>query len=172
MLQEYGAVVTIHPSRAQEVPAGAFTSGPAPLFEYFVDTTRAVYNLCANGTLDRYPDVKFVVPHCGSFIPPVVHRLMGMSKVLVPAGMMQEIDITECMKKLYFDIAGACEPVMLPALMKIADPTHLPYGGDYPYSPAPFIGSVAQQVASDPALDEKTLTGIFADNARNLYGLA
>ena len=68
-LDERAAVVTIHPSLPSAVPQGIFTAGPAPLFEYIADTTRAVLNLMAHGVIERYPHIRWVVPHAGSFMP-------------------------------------------------------------------------------------------------------
>jgi predicted TIM-barrel fold metal-dependent hydrolase len=170
VLESYHAVVTIHPSLAQDYPKRVFTAGPAPLFEYLVDTTRAVLNLMATGTLDRYPNVRWIVPHCGSFLPEIVYRLMGISKVLVPAGLMEQIDVMACMKSLYFDLAGDAEPVMAQALLKVADPTHLLYGADFPYTPAPGLQAQREKLEADPLI-QPLLQGIYHDNAARLYGL-
>jgi predicted TIM-barrel fold metal-dependent hydrolase len=170
VLDEYKAVVTIHPSLAQDYPHGIFTAGPAPLFEYIVDTTRSVLNLIASGTVERYPNVRWVVPHCGSFLPEVAHRLMGISKVLVPAGMMEEIDVLGNLRSLYYDLAGDAEPVMAAALLKIADPEHLLYGSDFPYTPAKAIAGKREGLLADPDLAPYA-QGILHDNAARLYGL-
>ena len=124
-LDERAAVVTIHPSLPSAVPQGIFTAGPAPLFEYIADTTRAVLNLMAHGVIDRYPHIRWVVPHAGSFVPSVAHRLTGISQVLVPAGLMEPINVMDNLRSLYWDLAGDARPVMLEGLMHIADPAHL-----------------------------------------------
>lgn len=169
-LDERAAVVTIHPSLAPASPQGIFTAGPAPLFEYIVDTTRAVLNLMANGVIDRYPNIKWIVPHAGSFLPPIAHRLMGISKVLIPAGLMQPINVMENLKSLYWDLAGDARPVMLEGLMKICDPTHLLYGSDTPYTPAPMILSKKNDLAADPLI-APIVEDVFVNNAARLYGL-
>ena len=169
-LDERAAVVTIHPSLAPASPQGIFTAGPAPLFEYIVDTTRAVLNLMANGVIDRYPNIKWIVPHAGSFLPPIAHRLMGISKVLIPAGLMQPINVMENLKSLYWDLAGDARPVMLESLMKICDPTHLLYGSDTPYTPTPMILSKKNDLAADPLI-APIVEDVFVNNAARLYGL-
>lgn len=170
VLDSYGAVVTIHPSLPPAVPQNVFTAGPAPLFEYLVDTTRAVINLMATGTIDRYPKVRWIVPHCGSFLPEVAHRLMGISKVLVPAGLMEEVDVMGNLRSLYFDLAGTAEPVMAPALLKIVDPTHLLYGSDFPYTPENQIEAMRRGLLDDPSLAPLS-EDILHNNAARLYGL-
>lgn len=170
VLDGYQAVVTVHPSLSQDYPRNVFTAGPTPLFEYLADTTRAALNLMATGTIERYPRIRWIIPHCGSFLPEVTSRLAGISKVLVPAGMMEKIDVEACMRSLYFDLAGDAEPVMAPALLKVADPTHLLFGSDYPYTPAPAARAQLEKLEADP-LFAPLLRGVYHDNAARLYGL-
>lgn len=169
-LNDYGAVVTIHPSRPQEVPPNVFTAGPAPLFEYLADTTRAVLNLVSTGTIERFPRIRWIVPHCGSFLPEVAGRLQGISQVLVPAGLMERVDVMGCLRALYYDLAGDAEPVMAEALLKVADPTHLLYGSDFPYTPPAAIAKKREALRADKAL-APLADGIFRGNAASLYGL-
>lgn len=164
------AVVTVHPSRPSAVPQNTFTAGPAPLFEYVADTTRAVLNLMAHGVIDRYPRIRWVIPHAGSFLPEVAHRLAGISHVLVPAGLMERVDVMGNLRGLWWDLAGDALPVMLPVLLEVCDPTHLLYGSDYPYTPAPAIARNKQALCEcrelAPVLDDA-----MHSNAARLYGL-
>lgn len=170
-LDERSAVATIHPSLPSAVPQGIFTAGPAPLFEYVADTTRAVLNLLAHGVIDRYPHIRWIVPHAGSFVPTIAHRLTGISRVLVPAGMMEPVNVMDNLKSLYWDLAGDARPVMLEGLMHIADPTHLLYGSDTPYTPTPITLANKEGLAGDP-LVTSIAQDVFHDNAVRLYGLA
>ncbi len=163
------AIVLLHPCRPQQVPDHVFTAGPVPLFEFIADTTRAVINLITSGTLDRYPDLKVVVPHCGSFLPFVAHRLQGISQILVPKGLMEEVNVLDACKKLYFDVAGDALPAALPALLQIADPSHILYGGDYPYTPAAMVLQKKQALEAAPELAGLTKQ-IFSENAERLLG--
>ena len=163
------AVVTIHPTKPSAVPAGQFAAEHAPLFEFLADTTRAVLNMVAHGTIERYPHIHWIVPHCGSFLPEVAHRMAGISRVLVPAGMMEDADVLGCLRSLYYDVAGDAEPVMLDALLKIADPAHLLYGSDWPYTPAPLARAKLASLLEGPhGLMPEDL---FWKNGASLYGL-
>ena len=168
-LERRSAVVNIHPSTAPAVPQNTFTAGPAPLFEYIADTTRAVLNLIATNTLERYPHVRVIVPHCGSFLPTVIHRMVGMSKVLAPMGLMEEVDVMGNFGRLYFDLAGAALPVGLDSLLKVADPSHIMYGGDFPYTPTPMIAQWKQDILNYGPIAEYR-DAIFHANAEELYG--
>lgn len=169
-LDERRAVVTIHPSLPQERPMDVFTAGPAPLFEYLVDTTRTVLDLVAAGTIRRYPNIRWIVPHCGSFLPEVAHRLVGISQVLVPAGLMQQTNALADLATLYYDLAGNAQPVMLDALLKIVDPSHLLYGSDYPYTPAPAIARQREELLAN-AVVAAHVEDVFYGNAARLYGM-
>lgn len=151
-LERRRAVVTIHPCAPQAVPEGCFTAGPKPLFEFLTDTTRLVLNLVMHAVPSRYPHVSWVVPHAGSFVPEVIHRLEGITQILAPQGKIPRVNVFDEVGRLYFDLAGDVRPVMLEALLKIARPDHLLYGSDYPYTPAPIALRKRDALFSDPLL--------------------
>ena len=130
------AVVIIHPHRPEPIKEGVFSAGPVPLYEFLADTTRAVLNLIASGTTAKYPDIRIVVPHCGSFLPNIHDRLAGIGKILVPLGQMPEIDVKAEFARLFFDTAGSPYPYLLDLLEHFAAPDHVMLGTDYPYTPA------------------------------------
>lgn len=167
-LERRRAVVIIHPTRPPVVPGHVFTAEPVPLFEFVADTTRAVLNLVTSGTLERYPHVRWVVPHCGSFLPEVAHRMAGIAQVLVPKGMMADVDVLGSLSRLYYDLAGDALPVMLPALLQIAKPSHLLYGSDYPYTPAALALRKQQALLEAPELQDH-LDEVFHANAERLF---
>lgn len=169
-LNKRKAIIIIHPSRAQAVPTGVFTEGPAPLFEYIADTTRTVIDMITKGVLEQYPDIKVIVPHCGSYLPFVIHRLIGISKILIPNGLMSDVDVAANVSKLYFDMAGDALPVAMDALLKIADPSHIMYGSDYPYTPAPMI-KVNREKFENYEPIKPYIEDMFRNNAIKLFNL-
>lgn len=86
----------------------------------------------------------------------------------VPAGMMSNVDVLGAARSLYFDLAGDAEPVMLDALLKVADPTHLLYGSDWPYTPAPLALRKAKALFCGP--HARLIEGAAWQNAASLYG--
>lgn len=134
VLNEKKAIINIHPVKPAALPDNLFTSGPVPLFEFICDTTRAVLNLIANGVIERYRDIKIIVPHNGSFLPNIYQRIYGIAEVLAPKGLMKEVDVKENVSRLYFDMTGDPVPDVLDFLMTIADPDKVLYGSDYPFN--------------------------------------
>ena len=68
VLNERHAVIIIHPHRPTPYPEKIIATTPLAMYEYPAETTRAVVNMLARNVLVRYPNLKVVVPHCGSFL--------------------------------------------------------------------------------------------------------
>lgn len=167
-LNEKSSVIILHPSRPQAVPEGCFTSGPMPLLEFINDTTRAVVNLLAQGTLEKYPDVKVLVPHCGSFLPNIVDRLTGITKLLEQKGVGKAVNIQKGLQSLYFDIAGDAFPRGICVLQTLADEDHILFGGDFPYTPAPMILKKREDMMNF-GFTQEYLEKVCSENARKLF---
>lgn len=125
-------------------------------------------NLITSGTLERYPGVRVVVPHCGSFLPNILSRLTGITALLASKGLCAPVDVTKSMDSLYFDIAGDALPAGIPILETIAPPEHILFGSDYPYTPAPMIHAKLQSFSA--AMDEAKRRRIYRANALKLLG--
>lgn len=95
--------------------------------------------MIANRIMTRFPDIRWIVPHCGSFLPYMLQRFTGVSGILASMGMMETVDVWAEFEKLYFDIAGDPEPVQLKMLQMTAADDRIVYGSDFPHSPAKII---------------------------------
>ena len=138
-LNKRSTVCNIHPHRPEPIKEGIFSSGPVPLYEFLADTTRAVLNLISNGVILRYPQISWIIPHCGSFLPNIYDRFDGLSKILIPKGLMQDVDIKQSVSKLYFDLSGTPAPHLLDWLLTIASPDKIMYGADFPFTPTELV---------------------------------
>jgi len=123
-------VVFVHPQRppARDMPHYAF---PAGYTELTFDTTRAITNMLYNGTLSKYPNIRFIMPHMGGVTPFLLFRLSGLDddpkvRERIPDG------VKAYLKRLYYDVAQSASPLALRALLEIADPSHVLFGTDYP----------------------------------------
>lgn len=162
------ALVILHPSPAREVPrANVVTGRVMALFEYPTDTTRAVLNLLANGTLERFPNLRLLVPHTGSFLPYMKSRAEAMFGLLAARGMMEPIDIEKSIGRLYFDLAGDPMPEEMDMLLNITDREHLVYGSDYPYVLPAIL--LKKKEALDRELAKRSWSKqVYVDNAKTL----
>ena len=167
-LNRQKALVIMHPSPARQLPHENVVTGRVmALYEYPADTTRAVLNMLANGTLEKYPDIKFVVPHCGSFLPYMKQRAGAMFQMLSSMKMMESVNIEDSIKRLYFDLAGDPMPDSLDMLLKITDIDHIVYGSDYPYVPAPILLK-KKKILDEHLKLQKWTDKIYSNNAKVL----
>ncbi|MCD7839552.1 MAG: amidohydrolase [Erysipelotrichaceae bacterium] len=130
ILNDRHSIVVIHPNRPVPIAENTFSAKPAPLYEFMVDTTRTVLDLIASNIPIDYPNIKFIVPHCGSFLPNIADRFIGIQPLLD-----MHIDVKGNISKLYFDIAGNPVPHLLKLLLTITSPEKIIYGSDFPFTP-------------------------------------
>lgn len=170
-LNKRHAICNIHPHRPALISEEVFSAGPVPLFEFIVDTSRAVLNLIGNDVVLRYPNITWIIPHCGSFLPNIYDRFIGISKILIPQKMMQEVDVEASFKRLYFDIAGNPTPHLLKWLLTITTPDHIMYGSDFPFTSSKQIETNLEALLK--LLDEEDLKPykemILYKNAQQLF---
>ena len=95
--------------------------------------------MLANGTLEKFPRLKIVVPHCGSFLPYMKQRAGAMFQMLAAMNLMEPVDFAASVGKLFFDTAGDPMPEQFDMLLKITSLDKIIFGTDYPYVPAPVV---------------------------------
>ena len=164
------AVIILHPHKPSAVNAQLIADVPLASYEYLAETSRAVLNMVAHNVLVRYPNLKVVVPHCGSFLPNALPRFRSLLPVMVKQGIMQPVDVDANLSKLYYDLAGAPTDDVLDALLTITTPDHILYGSDYPYVAEPVLISGKQALEERLASHGLNPQDIFTDNARRLFG--
>lgn len=169
-LNKRNALVIIHPCRARQRPENVITGKVAAIYEYPADTTRAVLNMMSNKIMTRFKNIKFVVPHNGSFLPYMLSRFAGVSGILASLGMMQNIDVKAEFENLYFDIAGDPEPVALDMLLMVTDINHIVYGSDFPHSPAKIVANKKRHF-EDNVKYKNLIEDIYVNNAEKILGL-
>lgn len=156
VLNERHAVIILHPHRPTPYPEGIVATTPLAMYEYPAETTRAVVNMLARNILVRYPHLKVVVPHCGSFLPLALPRMQSILPAMIGQGYMQLIDWEGNLSRLYFDLAGNPTAEVLHSLLTITSPEHILYGSDYPYLPDAILRAnlkrLKQTLADDPEL--------------------
>ncbi len=169
-LDAQNAVIILHPHKPSAVNAQLIADVPLASYEYLAETSRAVLNMVAHNVLVRYPNLKVVVPHCGSFLPNALPRFRSLLPVMVKQGIMKPVDIDANLSRLYYDLAGAPTDDVLDALLTITTPDHILYGSDYPYVAESVLISGKQALEERLASHGLNPQDIFTDNARRLFG--
>ncbi|WP_085981690.1 amidohydrolase family protein [Paenibacillus riograndensis] len=167
------AIVALHPNRPALVPEHVLERLPAPMMEFFFDTTRTVMNLIFTGTFSRFPDITFIIPHAGAFLPVLADRIAPalhmMPSIFGEHTEDAGVDIYTSLKGLYYDIAGACLPRQLDNLLQLIGTDHLLYGSDYPYTPADACKSLADGLEGTNLLTDEARCQIYGENALRLF---
>lgn len=127
---------------------------PLAAYEYPAETTRAILNMLVHNVLVRYPHLKVVVPHCGSFLPLAIPRLKAVLPVLQAKGFVGEVNVDENLSRLYYDLAGAASPSAIRNMLIITSPEHILYGSDYPYQPAGVLKEKLTQLERELSADK------------------
>ena len=173
VLDERHAVIVIHPHRPTPYPEKVVETTPLAMYEYPAETTRAVVNMIARNVLVRYPNLKVVVPHCGSFLPLALPRMRSIHPAMQAGGFMAPIDWEGNLLRLYYDLAGNPAPEVLRALLTITTPGHILYGSDYPYLADKVLRGNLDRLKATLAVEDFAPCGemFLGGNARALFGI-
>lgn len=169
-LNSRNAVIITHPHKPSAANDELIAAVPLASYEYLAETTRAILNMVARDVLVRYPNLKVVVPHCGSFLPNALPRFKGLLPVMVKQGYMQTVDVDANISHLYFDLAGAATDDTIESLLTIAEPSHILYGSDYPYVASPALVGAKKSLEARLASHGLDPQDIFTNNAARLFG--
>lgn len=173
-LHERNAVVFLHPG---ELPAEPAPGIPSFTADFLLDTVRAATGLLLSGSLDRYPGIRWILSHAGGFLPYISHRVLltvlrqqpklAQAKAIVDRKreVARRLDV---LRAFYFDIALSSTPTALPSLLAFADPSHVLYGSDYPFAPAPAVRFMRQEYEDAP-LSPTQRSAIDHANAQSLF---
>ena len=162
-LDDIGALVTLHPTSPALVIENVNETLPIPLFEFYVDTTRAMLNMVYRKVFDRFPNIRFVMPHAGGCFTVITERLSS--------GAGAALDIKGNMKKMYFDLAGNPLPLHLPVLLDTVGIDRIVYGVDFPYPSLEAGLEHGNEIDSCDVLTDEQRKTIYLDNARKLLRL-
>ena len=174
VLNERNAVVILHPHKPVPVNDTLIAAAPLAIYEYPAETTRTVVNMITHNVPARYPNIRFVIPHCGSFLPLALPRMKMGHPAMVAKGLINPIDWEANLKNLYYDLAGGVTPEVIKMLLAITTPDHLMYGSDYPYQPAAVLTGNLNKLRSALKTEDMLaphIDGILWSNAYKLFNM-
>jgi len=161
------ATVFVHPNmHATSEQIGLQT--PGFLIEFLCDTTRAAVNLILSGTLERYPRIRWILAHAGGFLPYVAWRI-SLANALpefqdrAPQGVMTYL------RRFYFDTALSPSRYSMAALKELVEPSHILFGSDFPFAPAPLTTLQCRTLDEDSLWAADAQYGINRGNALGLF---
>lgn len=148
---------------------------PSPMFEFLFDSTRAVLNLFFSGTIARYPDIQYIIPHAGAALPPLIERNTRFNEILgLDVTVTSQVIRDTFARQFSFDLAGLPFPDQIHGLLRFVDPSRLLYGSDYPFTPGKAVSILLKDMDEGMRLlwsgegGEEKRRGVWEDNAKRL----
>lgn len=158
------AVVFLHPT-VPAINASLRLDLPPFLVEFVFDTTRAVTNLVYSGTLERYPDIRFILAHAGGTVPYLAYRI-SMGQIMLPGAPQ---GVMTYLKQFYYDTALSANPYALRSLHELVNASHILFGSDYPFAPEILTGFTAQGIQNYDGFNEQARKAIERESALSLF---
>jgi len=132
-LDERGAVVFVHPGLH---PSSSSLALPWPAFmmEYLFDTTRAVVNLIFSRAIERFPRIRFILPHAGGLVPYFAWRLAVSPMIDPRLPRLSRDEVYAGLKHFWYDNALSPGEQTFGALDHVALPERIVFGTDFPFA--------------------------------------
>lgn len=166
-LDRRSARIFVHPNihaTSDQLGLGA----PGFLLEFLCDTTRAAVNLILTGTLERYSRITWILSHAGGFLPYVAWRI-SLANGLPEYATNAPQGVLEYIRRFYYDTALSPSAYSMASLRELVDPSHILFGSDFPFAPAPVVGACCQTLDASPVWDAATRYGIARGHALTLF---
>src|SRR5256886_4617364 len=152
-LNEHGAVVFVHPG-LHPSSRGLALPWPAFMMEYLFDTTRAVVNLIFSGAIERFPRVRFILPHAGGLVPYFAWRLSVSPMIDPRLPQLSREQVYAGLKHFWYDNALSAGEQTFGTLDHVALPERVVFGTDFPFANprviAEMIKTYESRFLSDP----------------------
>lgn len=188
-LNERKATIFIHPTTCnliipefqgsgQEVKPVTVLPYPRPVMEFMFDETRVVANILLSGLLDTYPDLTFIMSHCGCALPPIIDRIGAFDAIIYGKEDSGQRFKDLLKTRFYFDLAGKPFPEQIHGLVRMLGGAgeagkRFVYGSDFPFTPEKAV--IGLQDLMEGGLEEvfgkEVKEEIYVGNAKRLFGL-
>lgn len=171
-LDKRNAVVFIHPSAAQADQNRPYYCQIDFLLEFTFNTTRAAANLVLSGTMDRYPNIKFILGHAGGALPYLRWRI-DQSYSWMIENLEDAVELNkrpaEYISDFYYETALSTQPPTFEALKETTDESHLLFGSDAHYAPESQAVKMIEIIEDYHKFSESEIAAIERKNALELF---
>lgn len=162
------AVVFVHPN-LHSTSHKLGLEIPGTLFEFIADTTRAVLNLILSGTLERYPDIRWILSHAGGAVPFLAWRWTLAEIIPATKARVQQGGVLKYLRRLYYDTTLSPSSYALQPVLDLAGPTQIVFGSDYPYATVPVVAAEVDGLEQLDLFDAAARAAMEETNALALF---
>jgi 6-methylsalicylate decarboxylase len=162
------AVVFLHPG-LNPSSQGLKLPWPAFMMEYLFDTTRAAANLVFGGALERFPNIRFILPHAGGLVPYFSWRL-AQSPAIDPRMPQKSYDeVMRLLGRFWYDNALSPGEAAWASLRTVASPDRIVFGSDWPFGKEPVIAEAVRTYEALDSIGPELRAAIDRGNALSLF---
>jgi predicted TIM-barrel fold metal-dependent hydrolase len=147
MLDARDAVVLIHPGLHPSSKAVALP-WPAFMMEYLFDTTRAVVNLVFSRAIERFPRIRFIIPHAGGLVPYFSWRLSVCPMIDGRLPQISRAEVFSGLARFWYDNALSPGPQTFGTLDHVARAERIVFGSDFPFANAQVTAEALKSLES------------------------
>ncbi|MCV7348093.1 amidohydrolase family protein [Mycolicibacterium rhodesiae] len=161
------SIVFVHPTSPPQAEVVAL-GRPRPIIEFMFETTRTITDLVFANVVGRYPDIKFLIPHCGAALPLLAARIEQFRSLWpMPDGSPPGPLTTETqLRRFWFDLAGYPMPTQAAVLADVVGTERILYGSDSCWTPEFGIGKQVAALDADRSTDWRRVT---SENAQRIF---
>jgi 6-methylsalicylate decarboxylase len=161
-------VVFVHPNAH---PANKLIDLPWPAFmmEYLFDTTRAVVNLIFGGALERFPRIRFILPHAGGLVPYFSWRLSVSPMIDKRLKQLSQEQVFALLRRFWYDHALSAGAQTWGCLENVAAPDQIVFGTDWPFANVRVTTEAMKTYEALKAISPQQRTAIDRRNALRLF---
>ena len=125
------------------------------------------------GALERYPRIRFILPHAGGLVPYFSWRLSVSPMIDKRLKQLSQEQVFALLKRFWYDNALSPGMQTWGCLENVASPEQIVFGTDWPFANVNVTAAAMQAYESLPALTSPQRAAIDRGNALRLFpGLA
>jgi predicted TIM-barrel fold metal-dependent hydrolase len=162
------AVVFVHPG-LHPSSKGLALPWPGFMMEYLFDTTRAVVNLIFGGALERYPRIRFILPHAGGLVPYFSWRLSVSPMIDKRLKQLSQEQVFALLKRFWYDNALSPGAQTWGCLENVAAPDQIVFGTDWPFANKNVTAAAMKTYEALDAITPAQRAAIDRGNALRLF---
>ena len=132
-----------------------------PVIEFVFDTTICIGKLIMAGTLNRFPDLKFIFAHFGGVTPFIKERFDSIYRMLRGRDIVKDLFAlpSEYLGRIYVDTSGVTSSYALMCTLEMVGAEHILWGSDYPGNPDILASINAIEELEIPAREKAKILG-------------
>jgi predicted TIM-barrel fold metal-dependent hydrolase len=167
MLDARAAVAFVHPG-LHPSSKGLALPWPGFMMEYLFDTTRAVVNLVFSAAIERFPRIRFILPHAGGLVPYFAWRLAVSPMIDRRLPQLSRDQVAAGLAHFWYDNALSPGEQTFGSLDHVARPERIVFGSDFPFA-NPRVIAEAVKTHESGFLSEARRIAIDRANALALF---